>query len=125
MRSDARKKLAEKPATCDHPGVEHGTWSYTGICPQCGICKFIGHGPLCGDCYDAGALGAALILLDRTEQALRIVKADLDAQAVQLDEIRRVAAEWAEEDWPQVDDYLRGHAAGMRAAGGAILGRLG
>jgi hypothetical protein len=70
-------------------------------------------------------LGAALILLDRTEQALRIVKADLDAQAVQLDEIRRVAAEWAEDDWPQVDDYLRGHAAGMRAAGGAILGRLG
>jgi hypothetical protein len=22
-----------------------------GICPQCGEDKFIGHGPLCGDCY--------------------------------------------------------------------------
>jgi hypothetical protein len=37
---------------CDHPGIEHGAWSYTGICPRCGVCKFIGHGPLCGDCYD-------------------------------------------------------------------------
>lgn len=25
--------------------------AYFGICPQCGEDKFIGHGPLCGDCY--------------------------------------------------------------------------
>jgi hypothetical protein len=43
---------AEAPVTCDHPGIEHGTWSYTWPCPSCGVCKFIGHGPLCGDCYE-------------------------------------------------------------------------
>jgi hypothetical protein len=119
MRSDARKKLAERV---------HNHAPYRPTCNE----RRLDDGQLRGACLnDDGsdrlddALGAALILLDRTEQALRIVKADLDAQAVQLDEIRRVAAEWAEEDWPQVDDYLRGHAAGMRAAGGAILGRLG
>jgi hypothetical protein len=106
MRSDARKRAAE-PTTEDRD------------------CGAIGCRAIPDRDEAESALGAALILLDRTEQALRIVKADLDAQAVQLDEIRRVAAEWAEDDWPQVDDYLRGHAAGMRAAGGAILGRLG
>lgn len=37
--------------TCDHPGIEHAPFSYTGVCPGCGVCKFIGHGPLCWDCY--------------------------------------------------------------------------
>ena len=42
---------------CDHPGIEHGSLSYVGVCPGCRKCKFIGHGPLCGDCYEArGAL---------------------------------------------------------------------
>jgi hypothetical protein len=43
---------AEAPVTCDHPGIEHGAWSYTWPCPSCGVCKFIGHGPLCEDCYE-------------------------------------------------------------------------
>jgi hypothetical protein len=38
-------------AICDHPGMEHGTFAYIGRCPGCGKCKFIGHGPLCWDCY--------------------------------------------------------------------------
>jgi hypothetical protein len=38
---------------CDHPGITHGAFSYTWPCPRCGVCKFIGHGPLCGDCYTA------------------------------------------------------------------------
>lgn len=37
---------------CDHPGLGHGFGMHTGICPRCRKCKFIGHGPLCGDCYD-------------------------------------------------------------------------
>lgn len=40
-------------AECDHPGFGHEWWFYTGICPRCRKCKVIGHGPLCGDCYDA------------------------------------------------------------------------
>lgn len=44
-----------REATCDHPGIEHGRWSYTWVCPGCGVCKFIGHGPLCGDCLAKGA----------------------------------------------------------------------
>jgi hypothetical protein len=40
--------------TCDHPGLDHDVrWSYCWECPKCGVCKFIGHGPLCGDCYAA------------------------------------------------------------------------
>ena len=39
-------------AECDHPGLDHDVrWSYCWPCPACGVCKFIGHGPLCGDCY--------------------------------------------------------------------------
>lgn len=78
----------------------------------------------CAEDKTSAALGAALILLDRTEDALRIIKAERDTQAVQLDEIRRVAAEWAEDcgEWP--DDYLRGYMAGMAMAGEAVLGRL-
>lgn len=44
----------EQPAECDHPGLDHDErWSYCGPCPSCGVCKFIGHGPLCADCYAA------------------------------------------------------------------------
>lgn len=47
------RELRTALATCDHPGIEHGPMSYVGICPKCRDCKFIGHGPLCGDCYAA------------------------------------------------------------------------
>ena len=38
---------------CDHPGIEHGPFSYCWPCPGCGVCKMIGHGPLCVDCLNA------------------------------------------------------------------------
>lgn len=48
----------EGQPVCDHEGIEHGTLgAYVGVCPRCKICKFIGHGPLCGDCFTAGGEG--------------------------------------------------------------------
>lgn len=39
---------------CDHPGIDHDSpGSYCWACPACGVCKFIGHGPLCWECYSA------------------------------------------------------------------------
>jgi hypothetical protein len=39
----------------DQPAATGIDWSrmYHGICPKCGEDKFIGHGPLCVDCYRA------------------------------------------------------------------------
>jgi hypothetical protein len=35
----------------DHPGLDCSeSWSYCWPCPKCGVCKFIGHGPLCNEC---------------------------------------------------------------------------
>jgi hypothetical protein len=45
------ENMSETAQVCDHPGIEHGAWSYTWPCPRCGVCRFIGHGPLCGKCY--------------------------------------------------------------------------
>lgn len=30
---------------------QHWSRMHFGICPKCGLDKFIGHGPLCADCY--------------------------------------------------------------------------
>lgn len=48
---NALRECTVEPPACDHPGIDHGPWSYTGICPSCGLCKWIGHGPLCNDCH--------------------------------------------------------------------------
>jgi hypothetical protein len=67
---------------------------------------------------DREVLGAALILLSEAQAIHR-------DQAVTLDEIRRLAADWADlGDAPNPDAYLRGFAAGMSNAAGAILARL-
>lgn len=36
----------------DHPDMDcDRPFSYCWPCPACGVCKFIGHGPLCWECY--------------------------------------------------------------------------
>lgn len=66
VHDDAARRLRAallQPATdeprCDHPGIEHGQFSHTGVCPRCKECKFIGHGPLCVDCFTQPATGCA------------------------------------------------------------------
>lgn len=50
---DGADTTTTEPTECDHPGIEHGPFWATGICPKCRRCKFIGHGPLCVDCLTA------------------------------------------------------------------------
>lgn len=41
-----------RPIEHDHEGIDCEAWfSSCGLCPACHKCKFIGHGPLCVDCY--------------------------------------------------------------------------
>lgn len=47
----AERGEVEPVRECDHPNLDHDEpWSYCWPCPKCGVCKFIGHGPLCLEC---------------------------------------------------------------------------
>lgn len=65
---------------CDHPGIEHGIFSHVGICPHCRKCKFIGHGPLCGDCATTPDKPEASDLMQKLLDSLPRAKRDREVQ---------------------------------------------